>query len=62
MTQDALRITSAGIAIAAVALISLGTETAQPSPGKLDPSVPAASEVFHGNDGRGEGNTTDMTY
>jgi hypothetical protein len=62
MTHDGLRITAAGIAIAAVAVISLGTETAPPLPGKVDPSVPAASEVFHGNDGRSEGNTTDMTY
>jgi hypothetical protein len=62
MTHDGMRITAAGIAIAAVAVISLGTETARPLPAKLDPSVPAASEVFHGNDGRNEGNATDMTY
>lgn len=61
MTQDGVRFTAAGIAIAAVALISLGTETPR-AIAKLDPSVPSATEVFHGNDGRTEGNTTDLTY
>jgi hypothetical protein len=61
MTQDAIRFTAAGIAIAAVALISLGNETPR-TVAKIDPSVPSAAEVFHANDGRAEGNTTDLTY
>ncbi len=62
MNQDGIRMTAAGIAIAAVAVISLGTQTSAPIPGKLDPSVPAASEVFHANDGRAEGGSSDLTY
>ena len=62
MNQDAIRYTAAGIAVAAVAVISLATEAPHAAPVKLDPSVPSAWEVFHGNDGRTEGNTTDMTY
>ena len=62
MTQEGIRYTAAGIAIAAVAVISLGTEQQPRSVAKLDPSVPAAYEVFHGNDGRTEGNTSDLTY
>jgi hypothetical protein len=61
MTHDAIRFTAASIAIAAVAVISLGTETPRTS-AKLDPSVPSATEVFHVNDGRTEGNSTDLTY
>ena len=62
MNQDAIRYTAAGIAIAAVALISLGTEQANSAPVKIDASVPSAWEVLHGNDGRNEGNTADLTY
>ena len=62
MNQEGIRFTAAGIAIVAVAVISLATETTQPVPRKLDSSVPSASEVFHGNDGRAEGNTEDKTY
>jgi hypothetical protein len=62
MTQETIRYTAAGIAILAVAVISLATESSQPVPRKVDSSVPAASEVFHGNDGRNEGNTDDKTY
>ncbi len=62
MTHNAVRIASAGIAIAAVAVISLGTDTSQPGPRSFDPSVPSASEVFHSNDVRDEGNTEDKTF
>jgi hypothetical protein len=62
MNQEGIRYTAAGIAIIAVAVISLATETTQGVPRKIDPSVPSASEVFHGNDGRAEGNTDDKTY
>jgi hypothetical protein len=62
MTHEAIRYAAAGIAILAVAVISLATETSQAVPRKLDGSVPSASEVFHGNDGRNEGNTEDKTY
>jgi hypothetical protein len=62
MNQEGIRYTAAGIAIIAVAVISLATETTQGRPRKIDSSVPSASEVFHGNDGRNEGNTEDKTY
>ena len=61
MSQNIVRIVSAGIAIAAVAVISLATDN--PHPGaRSDPSVPAAWDVFHANDGRAEGNTEDKTF
>ena len=62
MTQNAIRITSAGIAIAAVALITLPHDTSHAAAQALDPSVPSAWEVFHANDARGEGNVEDKTY
>jgi hypothetical protein len=62
MTHNAVRITSAGIAIAAVAVISFATDTSHPSSRSFDPSVPSAWEVFHSNDGRDEGNTEDKTF
>jgi len=62
MTQNALRITSAGIAIAAVAVISLATDTEGTARRVGDPSVPSAWEVFHANDGRAEGNSEDKTF
>lgn len=62
MTHNALRITSAGIAIAAIAVISLSPEAPMPLRGSFDPSVPAASTVFAANDGRAEGNVEDRTY
>ena len=63
MNQNAIRITAAGIAIAAVAVISLATETRDSLAARpIDPSVPAAWEVLHDNDGRGQGNVEDKTY
>ena len=62
MVQEAIRYTAAGIAIVAVAVISLVTETPQGAARKTDSSVPSASEVFHANDGRSEGNADDKTY
>lgn len=62
MVRETVRYAAAGIAIAAVAVISLVTETPQGAPRKADSSVPSASEVFHANDGRAEGNTDDKTY
>ena len=61
MTQNALRITSAGIAIAAAAAISF-TDSSTPGARVGDPSVPSAWEVFHSNDGRSEGNAEDKTF
>ena len=62
MTHSALRIASAGIAIALVAVISLSHDA--PLKGGFDPiaTVPPASQVFHAADGRAEGNAQDMTY
>jgi len=62
MTQESVRYTAAGIAIIAVAVISLATEPRDAVIRKIDSSVPSASDVFHGNDGRDEGNTDDKTY
>ena len=62
MTHNSIRIASAGIAIAAVAVISLGTDTSHPGSRSFDPSVPSAWEVFHSNDGRDEGNSEDKTF
>jgi hypothetical protein len=62
MTHNAVRIASEGIAIAAVAVISLGTDNSHPGSRSFDPSVPSAWEVFHANDGRDEGNTEDKTF
>ena len=62
MTQNALRIASAGVAIAALAVISLSPETPLQLRGSFDPSVPAASAVFAANDARSEGNVEDRTY
>lgn len=61
MNQNAIRITAAGIAIAAVTFISLATEPGQ-RPASSDPSVPPAWDVLHANDGRGAGNVDDKTY
>ena len=61
MNQNAIRITAVGIAIAAVTLISLATESREPK-GQTDPSVPAAWDVLHANDGRTTGNVEDKTY
>jgi hypothetical protein len=60
----ALRIVSAGIAIAAVAVISLSHDAPLPMRGGFDPihTVPPASQVFQAADGRAEGNSQDMTY
>jgi hypothetical protein len=62
MTRNALRITSAGIAIAAVAVISLATDNDTTARRVGDPSVPSAWEVLHSNDGRSEGNAEDKTF
>jgi hypothetical protein len=62
MTHNSVRIVSAGIAIAAVAVISFATDTPHPGSRSFDPSVPSAWEVFHSNDGRDEGNTEDKTF
>jgi hypothetical protein len=62
MTQNAIRIAAAGVAIAAVAVISLATETPTSAVNPIDPSVPSASTVLHANDGRGAGNVEDKTY
>jgi len=62
MTHNAVRIVSAGIAITAVAVISLATDSPHAGAHSFDPSVPSAWEVFHSNDGRAEGNTEDKTF
>ena len=62
MSQDTIRYTAAGIAIAAVAVMSLATEPNPPIQQQLDPSVPPAWQVIHPNDGRAEGNVKDLTY
>lgn len=62
MTQNAIRIAAAGVAIAAVAVISLATETPAPVATAVDPSVPPAMTVLHDNDGRSAGNVEDKTY
>ena len=61
MNPNALRITAAGIAIAAAAAVSFTDNTASGARAG-DPSVPSASEVFHSNDGRSEGNAEDKTF
>ena len=61
MTQNAIRITAVAIAVAAVTVVSLATET--PPPGAAgDPSVPPAWQVLHANDGRAQDNVDDKTY
>ena len=62
MTQNSIRYTAAGIAIAAVAAMSLATEPNPPIQQRADPSVPPAWQVVHPNDGRDEGNVKDMSY
>ena len=62
MNPNTIRYTAAGIAIAAVAAMSLATEPNPPIQQRADPSVPAAWQVIHANDGRAEGNVSDMTY
>ncbi|MBC8023615.1 MAG: hypothetical protein H7Y14_10875 [Burkholderiales bacterium] len=62
MTHNASRITAAGIAIAAVTLISVASGGSQPRSPSGDPSVPPAWEVLHANDARSSGNVNDMTY
>ena len=62
MNQDTIRYTAAGIAIAAVAVISFATEPNPPIQQRVDPSVPPAWQVIHANDGRTEGNVKDMSY
>jgi hypothetical protein len=61
MSQNAIRIAAVGIAIAAVTLVSLATDTREPK-APIDPSVPPASTVVHANDGRTTGNVDDKTY
>lgn len=62
MTQNTIRYTAAGIAIAAAAAMSLATEPNPPIQQRADPSVPPAWQVVHANDGRSEGNVTDLSY
>ena len=62
MTHNALRIAFAGFAIAALAAITLSPGAPLPVAQASDPSVPPASQVFHANDGRAEGNARDLTY
>lgn len=62
MNLIAFRYIAAGIAIAAVAAMSLATEPKPPIQQRVDPSVPPAWQVVHANDGRTEGNVNDMTY
>ena len=62
MNQDTIRYTAAGIAIAAVAAMSLATEPNPPIQQRADSSVPPAWQVIHANDGRTEGNVPDLTY
>jgi hypothetical protein len=62
MNQTTIRYTAAGIAIAAAAAMSLATEPNPPIQQRADPSVPPAWQVVHANDGRSEGNVSDMTY
>ena len=62
MIHNSLRIISAGVAVAATALIALLPEAPMPARGSFDPSVPAASTVFAANDGRAAGNVEDRTY
>ena len=61
MNRNAIRITAAGIAIAAATLVSLATQSREPK-APTDPSVPAAWDVLHANDGRITGNVDDKTY
>ena len=61
MSQNAIRIAAVGIAIAAVAIVSVATETT-PQRAATDPSVPPAWQVVHANDGREQGNVDDKTY
>ena len=61
MNQNALRITSASIVIAAAAAVSF-TDNGAPGARLGDPSVPSASEVFRSDDGRSEGNAEDKTF
>ena len=62
MSPNAFRIAVAGGAIAAVAVISLATETPSAPAKAIDPSVPSASTVLYDNDGRGSGNVEDRTW
>ena len=62
MTHHALRIACAGIAIAAVAVITLSPDAPLPTAHASGHGVPPASQVFHANDGRAEGNAPDLTY
>jgi hypothetical protein len=62
MSHNAIRIVAAGIAITAVALISLATERPATPTDTFDPSVPPAWTVLHDNDGRVAGNVEDKTY
>jgi hypothetical protein len=61
MSQNAIRIAAVGIAIAAVTLVSLATDSREPK-APIDPSVPSAWSVLHDNDGRASGNVEDKTY
>jgi hypothetical protein len=62
MSQNAIRIAAVGIAIAAVAIVSVATETKPQRSLPSDPSVSPAWEVVHANDGREQGNVDDKTY
>ena len=62
VTQNAIRILSAGIAVTAVAGMLLANPAPEHVAATFDPSVPSASQVFSANDGRHEGNVEDKTY
>ena len=62
MNQETIRYTAAGVAIAAVAVMSLATEPNPPIQQRADTTVPPAWTVIHQNDGRTEGNVSDLTY
>ncbi|HUQ28936.1 MAG TPA: hypothetical protein VM051_10100 [Usitatibacter sp.] len=62
MSQAHIRIVAVGIAITAVAIVSLATETTPQRSASTHYSAPAAWEVVHANDGRSEGNVDDKTY
>ena len=60
MYQTAIRIVAVVVAIGATAAVSFSTEPQRTA--VHDPSVPAAWDVLHANDGRTQDNVEDKTY
>lgn len=63
-SANAIRTTVAiGVIVFAAAVsVATGGDQGKLAMKALDPSVPPAVEVLHGNDGRNEGNVNDLTY